>query len=78
MNAVAVLDVANPHAPALVATIPVGNRPWGVALAGDGRTVYSANGLSDDVSVIDTSTLQVTDTIPVGQAPWGVAIGPAR
>jgi YVTN family beta-propeller protein len=56
----------------------VGKRPWGVALASDGRTLYSANGLSDDVSVIDTTTLQVTGTISVGQAPWGIAIGAAR
>jgi YVTN family beta-propeller protein len=37
--------------------------------------VYTANGLSNDVSVIDTSTLSVIATVKAGQGPWGVAVG---
>jgi len=38
--------------------------------------LYTANGPSNDVSVIDTESLNVVATIRVGKAPWGVAIGP--
>ena len=41
----------------------------------DGRHVYTANGLSNDVSVIDTRTGRVGATIAVGAGPWGFALG---
>lgn len=53
--------------------IPVGRRPWGVALSPDGRWLYTANGLSNDLSVIDTRTLRVVGSIRVGERPWGIA-----
>jgi YVTN family beta-propeller protein len=59
----------------LVATIPVGKRPWGIAISRDGRFVYTANGLSNDVSVIDRATNKVVANVNVGQRPWGVAVG---
>jgi YVTN family beta-propeller protein len=34
----------------------------------------SANGESNDVSVIDVEKLKVLKSIPVGELPWGVAI----
>jgi YVTN family beta-propeller protein len=52
----------------------VGRRPWGLALTGDGKKLYVANGVSDNVSVIDTETRKVLATIPAGKGPWGVAI----
>jgi YVTN family beta-propeller protein len=33
-------------------SIAVGQRPWGVGLMPDGRTLYTANGPSNDVSVV--------------------------
>ena len=42
--------------------------------APDGRYLYTANGPSNDVSVVDTDTLRVVATIPAGERPWGVAI----
>jgi len=53
----------------------VGARVWGIAVSPDGRTVYTANGPSNDVSIIDAASLTVTKKVPVGQSPWGVAIG---
>jgi len=47
-----------------------------VALSPDGRFAYTANGLTDDTSVVDTRTMQVTQTIKVGTRPWGVAVVP--
>jgi YVTN family beta-propeller protein len=40
----------------------------------DGSRVFTANGLTDDVSVVDTRTGAVTSTIKVGRRPWGIAI----
>ena len=55
-------------------SLEVGPRPWGVGLLPDGRTLYTANGPSNDVSVVDLTTQQVVKKIPVGQRPWGVAV----
>ena len=71
-NSVSVIDAASET---LTATIPVGKRPWGIAITPDGRRLYTANGLSDDVSVIDTATLKVIATIPAGKGAWGVILG---
>ena len=58
----------------LVKEIPVGKRPWGMALSADGQRLYTANGPSDDVTVVDTVKLDVIRKIPVGRSPWGVAL----
>jgi YVTN family beta-propeller protein len=58
----------------LINVIPVGRRPWGIGLTPDGRKLYTANGLSNDVSVIDTATGKVINTIQAGNGPWGVAL----
>ena len=47
-----------------------------IALSPDGRRVASANGPSNDVSVVDTSTLRTVRHIGVGASPWGVVVGP--
>jgi YVTN family beta-propeller protein len=60
----------------LLKEIPVGARPWGIALSHDGRRLYTANGPSDDVTIIDTSSLSVMKKVPVGKGPWGVVLGP--
>lgn len=51
----------------------VGPRPWGVAVAPDGK-LYTANGSSNDVAVIDPDEGRVIARIPVGGSPWGVAV----
>jgi uncharacterized repeat protein (TIGR01451 family) len=61
----------------VVATIPVGAVPQGIAITPDGTRAYVANINSNNVSVIDTSTNTVVATIPVGVNPVGVAITPA-
>jgi YVTN family beta-propeller protein len=58
----------------LMTLIPVGQRPWGIAVTPDGRKLYTANGISDDVTVIDTTTNKVIGTIKAGDGPWGVAL----
>ena len=73
---VAVLDLLDPRRPTLAATIPVGERAWGIGLTSDGRKLYTANGASNDVSVVDTTLRKTVATIPVGDGPWGVSLGP--
>ena len=58
----------------MAGSIEVGARPWGEALARDGRTLYTANGPSNDVSVVDVAARQVRKRIPVGRGPWGVVL----
>ncbi|HEX5463158.1 MAG TPA: hypothetical protein VFW88_00405, partial [Burkholderiales bacterium] len=60
----------------IIATIPVGHRPWNMAITPDGSKLYVANGRSDSVSVIDTATNKKIKDISVGKKPWGVAIHP--
>ncbi|MFP5204960.1 MAG: beta-propeller fold lactonase family protein [Acidobacteriota bacterium] len=47
----------------VVARIPVGRNPRGLALSRDGRRLLVANRLDDTLSVIDTHSLRVADTI---------------
>ena len=60
--------------PKLVTEIPVGTRPWGMALSRDGKRLFTANGSSNDVTIVDTTTLQVVKKVPVGKSPWGVVL----
>ena len=69
--------VIDPASNKVLGSVKVGARPWGIALTSDGRKLYTANGPSNDVSVVDTERLQVIKNIPVGKIPWGVAVGPA-
>ena len=60
----------------LLQEIAVGARPWGIALSRDGRRLYTANGSSNDVTIVDTSSLSVLKKVPVGKGPWGVVLSP--
>jgi YVTN family beta-propeller protein len=60
----------------VVDTIHVGERPWGIAITPEGRTLYVANGPSDDVSIIDAASRKETARVKVGTRPWGVVITP--
>lgn len=61
----------------VIATVPVGAAPRGVAINASGTLVYVANNNSGTVSVIDTSTNTVVGTVPVGDLPYGVVVNPA-
>ena len=64
----------DPAKNAATGSFEVGQRPWGVALLPDGKIAYTANGPSNDVSVIDLATKAVLKKIPAGQRPWGVTV----
>jgi YVTN family beta-propeller protein len=61
----------------VVTTVPVGIRPFGVAVNPAGTRAYVVNTDSSNVSVIDTSTDTVVATVPVGIRPFGVAVNHA-
>jgi YVTN family beta-propeller protein len=50
----------------VLARIPVGHNPRGVLLSPDGKRLYVANRLDDNLAVIDTTTLHVVSTIDLG------------
>lgn len=62
----------------VVKEIRAGSAPHGVVVSPDGAFVYVTNLLSDDVSVIDTSTDTEVGRIPVGKEPNGVSFWTAR
>ncbi len=70
-NRVAVVDVATEKATDFILT---GKRPWGLRLNKDQTKLYVANGLSDDVAIIDTASNRVVKAIPVGVIPYAVLI----
>ena len=75
-NTVSVIDTVTNT---VIATIPVGLNPFGVAVSFDGSKVYFTH--VGGVSVIDTVTNTVVATIPVGLSSsccGGVAVTPDR
>jgi YVTN family beta-propeller protein len=43
-------------------------------VSADGSKLYSANGPSGDVSIIDVATGKVEKKIATGGSPWGVVV----
>src|SRR5437879_78379 len=74
-NTLSVIDGRNDT---VVATVPVGTSPAGVAVSLDGRYAYIAESGDDAVSVLDTGTRTITTTValPAGSSPRGVALSP--
>ena len=56
--------------------ILVGQRVWHLALNGDESRLYTTNGVSGDVTMIDVNRLEAVRSIPVGRFPWGVIVEP--
>lgn len=72
------VSVVNLQDLTVVATIPVGQQPYGVVVAPEDTFVFVANSGSDSISVIDTTTLQLVATIPMGDRPAGLAAAASR
>lgn len=60
----------------VIATIPVGATPFGIAVTPDGSRLYVSNSTGGSVSVVDTATQSVTSTITsnVGTTPVGITV----
>jgi YVTN family beta-propeller protein len=59
---------------AVVNTIKVGTRPWGLAISPDGKYLFTANGPSNDISVVDLLAGKEVARLKGGESPWGVAV----
>ena len=70
-GSVSVIDTATNQ---VIATIPVGVAPFGVAITPNGNEVYVTNQGDGTVSVINTNTLTVVATIPTGNLCQRVVI----
>jgi YVTN family beta-propeller protein len=47
-----------------------------MALSPDGKYLYTANGPSNDVSVVDLETNKEIARVGAGTSPWSVAVVP--
>jgi PQQ-dependent catabolism-associated beta-propeller protein len=52
------------------------DKPVGLVLSPDEKTLYVATGRGNGVAVVDTKAARVVATIPTGQRVWGIAISP--
>lgn len=70
------VSVIDADALSITATLPVGKYPEGVAILGE--RAYVANWFSDDVSIVDLTSLTTVGRIPVAEGPRSlVALPPA-
>ncbi len=56
--------------------ILVGRRVWHMAYSTDKSLLFTTNGVSGDVTVIDVARREAVKTIKVGRFPWGAALRP--
>ena len=70
---VAIIDTATNTR---VGSVEVGTRPWGVAISKDDKTLFTANGPSNDVSFVDVQSRAVKARVKVGDGPWGALFVP--
>jgi PQQ-dependent catabolism-associated beta-propeller protein len=70
-NHVAAVDVATKKVGDYVL---VGKRAWGVAVSRDGKTLYVVNGLSDDLTLVNTEKMKSFKTVKAGRVPYMAVI----
>jgi PQQ-dependent catabolism-associated beta-propeller protein len=56
--------------------ILVGRRVWHMAFNADKSQLFTTNGVSGDVTVIDVASRKALKSIKVGRFPWGAAFRP--
>jgi YVTN family beta-propeller protein len=52
----------------------VGGFPRGIAISSDGKKLYTANGPSNDVAVIDVASQKVEARVAVPGAPFAIVV----
>lgn len=70
-NHIAFVDVASHE---IQDYVLVGKRAWNVILNRDNSLLYVANGLSDDISVVDIASRKVVKSVPIARVPHTVLI----
>jgi YVTN family beta-propeller protein len=74
-DAVSIIDIASRKR---LASVSVGERPFGLTIDEKGRRAYTANVKSDDVTVIDIQHQKVVGRVPTGRRPYAVALAGGR
>ncbi len=64
------LKVFDSYSGTVVASLPLGNFPAGIAITPDGSRLYITNLVDDTVSVINTAGPKVLTTIPLPPSTW--------
>jgi YVTN family beta-propeller protein len=54
--------------------LPKGARPMGTLISRDGSRLFVVNGLSDDMTVVDTASAKALKTLPMGRVPHTVVV----
>ena len=70
-NHIAYVDIATRQ---IEDYVLVGSRAWNIILSRDESRVYVANGLSDDITVIDNESRKPIRSVPVGRVPYAVLV----
>lgn len=70
------LAVVNAETYAVEDYILVGRRVWHMDFNGDRSLLFTTNGVSGDVTVVDVAKREAIKTIKVGRFPWGAAYRP--
>jgi YVTN family beta-propeller protein len=58
----------------VTSSFEVGQRPWGIGVSPDGKLLYTANGPSNDVSVVDLANRAGDSENQSGGASVGVLV----
>ena len=61
------MAVIDPKTYAVKDYILVGQRPWHLELSPDQKKLYVANGLTNDMTIIDVDSLKAEKSVPVGR-----------
>ncbi len=72
------VSVISDNTNTVIATIPVGGYPYGVAYDSAKGEIFVVNLHDNNVMVISDSTNAVVATIPVGQSPYNIAYDSAK
>ena len=70
-NHVAIIDAKSRK---VLQYVLVGSRAWDVDLTSDEKTGYVANGLSDDITQIDMTTMTAVQSVAVGRTPHSIKV----
>ena len=72
-NSISIVDGATLE---LIETVPVGNRPRGIALSSDGRYLYICASDDNTIQVMDTETRKILHHLPSGPDPELLVVSP--
>jgi YVTN family beta-propeller protein len=56
--------------------VPIGTRCWHFSFTPDDRNILLACGRSNEIVVVDATTLEAVKHIPDAQLPWGIVTYP--